>query len=289
MSWIEQARLILGFPLFEIAGNPVTPLRLLVVALILIVNRYLARWIGRLCDVRFLRHIEGGPRYTLVRLIQYGIWVVVILIALRVLNVNLTAFAVVAGVLGVGIGFGLQNLVANFVAGLVLLFERPVGVNDFVTVGDVEGRVLEIGVRSTTIVTNDNISVIVPNSQFTNSTVTNWSHSGSQVRIHAPVGVAYGSDVELVQRTLLEVAARMEGVLRKPASRVWFEGFGDSALNFELRVWTAEPIRHQRLHSRLNYAIEAAFREKGIQIPFPQRDVHVRSAMEKAPAPKGEG
>ena len=138
----------------------------------------------------------------------------------------------------------------------------------------------EIGVHSTTIVTNDNIAIIVPNSQFTSSTVTNWSHGDSQVRIHAPVGVAYGSDVELVERTLLEVAAGTKGVLKHPASRVWFEGFGDSALNFELRVWTDEPIRHQRLHSRLNYEIEAAFRDKGIQIPFPQRDLHVKSAME---------
>ena len=109
--------------------------------------------------------------------------------------------------------------------------------------------------------------------------MTNWSHGDSHVRIHVPVGVAYDSDVELVRRTLLEVAAGTEGVLKHPASRVWFEGFGDSSLNFELRVWTAEPVRHQRLHSRLNYGIEAAFRDNDILIPFPQRDLHVKSPM----------
>lgn len=278
MAWIEQARLIVGHRLFDIGGDPITGGHLVLVALILIVSRYLARWIGRLCETRFLRSIEGGPRYTLVRSVQYGVWLVGILVALKVLNVGLTALAVVGGVLGVGIGFGLQNLVANFAAGLVLLFERPVAVNDFVTVGEVEGRVWGIGFRSTTVITNDNISIIVPNSQFINNAVTNWSHNDSRVRVRVPVGVAYGSDVELVKRTLLEVAAGIEGVLKHPASRVWFSGFGDSSLDFELRVWTEEPIRYQRLHSRLNFAIEAAFRERDIQIPFPQRDLHVKSA-----------
>ena len=223
-----------------------------------------------------------GPRYTLVRLIQYGVWLIGILIALKVLNVGLTALAVVVGVLGVGIGFGLQGVVANFVAGLVLLFERPVEVNDFVTTGEIEGKVLEIGFRSTRIVTNDNISIIVPNAQSINGTMINWSHGDSRVRIHIPVGVAYGSDLEAVKRTLLNVAAGTDGVLRKPASRVWFRGFGDSSLDFELRVWTDEPIHHERLRSVLNFEIHAAFREQGIRIPFPQRDLHVKSADENS-------
>ena len=185
---------------------------------------------------------------------------------------------VVAGALGVGIGFGLQNIVANFVAGLVLLFERPIEVGDRVTVQDVEGNVRDINFRATTVLTTDNITVIVPNSQFLNNPVTNWSHGDPRVRIHVPVGVAYGSDVEKVTRSLLGVAAATEGVLKDPAPSVFFRDFGDSSLDFELLVWIDQPARHIQIRSRINYAIDAAFRKEGIEIPFPQRDMHVRSA-----------
>jgi small-conductance mechanosensitive channel len=127
-------------------------------------------------------------------------------------------------------------------------------------------------------VTNDNISIIVPNSEFINRTVINWSHGDPRVRIHVPVGVAYGSDVALVTRTLLEVAAETEEVLNAPEPTVWFREFGESSLHFDLLVWTDQPRWHFRLRSRLNYAIDAAFRERGIQIPFPQRDLHLKSA-----------
>ena len=249
MNRLEQLGGMMDYPLF---GSAITPLRLVTVGIILIVTSFVARWFGRLCHNRLLSHIETGPRYTLVRLSQYGIWLIAFLIGLRVLNIDLTALAVVGGVLGVGIGFGLQSLVANFVAGLVLLFEQPIRVGDFVTTGNVEGRVYEISFRSTTIVTNDNISIILPNSELINSTVINWSHGDPNVRINLPVGVAYGSDVELVTRTLLEVAAETEAVLRDPAPKVRFIEFGDSSLNFELRVWTDRPIRHQQLRSRLS-------------------------------------
>jgi len=268
----------LDFHLFDIGGRAITPVQLVVVVVTLMLTFSIARLVERLCERRFLRHLETGARYTLIRLAQYVIWAIGIVIALKVLNIDLTAIAVVAGVLGVGVGFGLQNIVANFVAGLVLLFERPIKVNDRVTVENIEGNVVNISFRSTTIVTNDNIAVIVPNSEFINRTVINWSHGDPRVRIHVPVGVAYGSDLELVTRTLLEVAAATEGVLREPAPMVWFKEFGESSLNFELLVWTDEPERHLQLRSRLNYAIEAAFRERGIQIPFPQRDLHIRSA-----------
>jgi small-conductance mechanosensitive channel len=278
MEWTERLKQILYFQLFEIGGQAITPIQLVIVVITLIVTLSIARSIGRLCEQRLLRHIETGARYTLIRLTQYAIWAVGIMIGLKVLNIDLTAIAVVAGVLGVGIGFGLQSIVANFVAGLVLLFERPVKVNDRVTVENIEGNVVNISFRSTTIVTNDNISIIVPNSEFINRTVINWSHGDPRVRIHVPVGVAYGSDVELVTRTLLEVAAATESVLREPAPMVWFREFGESSLNFELLVWIEQPERHLRLRSRLNYAIDTAFREHGIHIPFPQRDLHLQSA-----------
>ncbi|GBC81093.1 Mechanosensitive channel MscK [bacterium HR10] len=278
MEWTERVRRILDFHLFDIGGRAITPVQLVVVVITLTLTFAIARLAEKLCEQRFLRHLETGARYTLIRLTQYVIGAIGIVIALKVLNIDLTAIAVVAGVLGVGIGFGLQNIVANFVAGLVLLFERPIKVNDRVTVENIEGNVVSISFRSTTIVTNDNIAVIVPNSEFINRTVINWSHGDPRVRIHVPVGVAYGSDVELVTRTLLDVAFATERVLREPAPMVWFKEFGESSLNFELLVWTDEPEKHLQLRSRLNYAIEATFRERGIQIPFPQRDLHIKSA-----------
>jgi len=278
MEWTERLKQILYFQLGEIGEQAITPIQLVIVGITLIITLYVARWVRRLCERRLLRHIEPGPLYTFVRLTQYIIWAVGIMIGLKVLNIDLTAIALVAGALGVGIGFGLQNVVANFVAGLVLLFERPIKVNDRVTIENVEGNVVEINFRSTTIVTNDNISIIVPNSEFINRTVINWSHGDARVRVHVPVGVAYGSDVELVTRTLLEVTAGTEGVLKDPAPAVWFKEFAESSLNFELLVWTDQPKFHFRLRSRLNYAIDAAFRRQGIHIPFPQRDLHIKSA-----------
>ena len=197
---------------------------------------------------------------------------------MKALNINLTEIALVAGALGVGIGLGFQNVVANFVAGLVILFEQPIKIKDRVTIQNIEGDVTDINFRSTTIVTNDNIAIIVPNSFFINSTVINWSHGDPRVRIHVPVGVAYGSDVELVTRILKEVAASSEGVLKDPEPMVWYTAFGDSSLNFELLVWTDRPDWHYVMESRLHYEIDAAFRRNGIEMPYPQRDLHIRSA-----------
>jgi small-conductance mechanosensitive channel len=191
--------------------------------------------------------------------------------------VDLSGLTVVAGLLSVGIGFGLQNTASNFISGLILLFERPIKVGDWITVGEVSGDVREINLRSTTVITPDNISIIVPNSEFVSGRVVNWSHGERKIRVHIPVGVAYGSDVELVTRVLLEEAERHSGVMRTPAPKVWFTGFGDSSLNFELLAWIPEPTARPQVISDLNYAIDSAFRRNNVEIPFPQRDVHVRS------------
>jgi small-conductance mechanosensitive channel len=177
----------------------------------------------------------------------------------------------------VGIGFGLQNIANNFVSGLILLFERPIKPNDMVSVGDTDGKVEEIKMRATTVVTRDNVTIIVPNSQFISSEVTNWSHTDPKVRIHVPVGVAYGSDVKLVTDLLLQVAKDHPQVMNEPPPNVWFTGFGDSSLDFELLVWITEPISRQKIRSDLNYAIDAAFRQHDVTIPFPQRDLHLQS------------
>jgi small-conductance mechanosensitive channel len=280
MDVITHIEKILGYTLFRVGGEPITPYSLIAFVLVLFITAAVARKVRRLLEVYFLSRVpvETGAQYAVASLTQYSLWVIGVLVGMRILNINLTAIAVVAGALGVGIGFGLQNIVANFVCGLILLVERPIRVNDRITMEGVEGNVRAVNFRSTVIQTNDNISVIVPNSEFINGKVINWSIGDPKVRIHVPVGVAYGSDLETVTRALLGVAHETEGVLKEPSPEVRFIEFGDSSLNMELLVWTVEPAKHFLLHSRLNFAIDTAFRREGVEIPFPQRDVHVKSA-----------
>jgi small-conductance mechanosensitive channel len=200
----------------------------------------------------------------------------------------------VAGALSVGIGFGLQNIVNNFVSGLILLFERPIKSGDFVTVGGVEGTVKQISIRSTEIETLDRQNVIVPNSELVSQQVTNWVLHDPHGRLQLLVGVAYGSDVDKVRDVLLDVAQGHPQVLTdgisSPRPKVLFREFGDSALIFELRVWIRQIRRRFDVSSEINFGIERAFREAGIEIPFPQRDLHVKSWSDGArPSGPGEG
>ena len=281
MTWLDRASQILDFTLFQLGGNPITVLHVVMSAVALVITHFLARSVRKVLHRYLLKELDDAPRYVIVRFTQYPVWIVGIAIALELLNVDLTALTVVAGAVGIGVGFGLQNVVNNLVSGIVLLFEQPVHYRDRVTVENIEGQVENINFRATTILTNDNISIIVPNSQFVNQTVVNWSHGDPRIRVHVPVGVAYGSDVELVTQTLLDVAREAKGVLNRPDAEVRFLEFGDSSLNFELLVWSDEPPNYHRLRSQLNYAIDKAFREHDIEIPFPQRDVHI-----KTPAPE---
>lgn len=228
---------------------------------------------------RVLRYtrLATGLQFAITKIFGYIFVVLGFYVALVVNGVNLASLAVVAGALGLGIGFGLQNIVSNFVSGLVLLTERPVAVGDRIEVDGVAGQVTKISLRATTIVTNDNISIIVPNSDLTSKAVTNWSHTGPRVRLRLKVGVAYGTDTDLVRTALLSVAAENPNVLKTPSSSVFFENFGDNALEFELAVWT-DTMTHapRRFRSDLYYAIERKFRECDIEVPFPQRVVHLR-------------
>ena len=193
MEWIERWNQILNLQVVQVGGNAITVQHMLLFAIALFITRYLARSARRLLGDHVLIRVDPAPRFVIIRIVQYAVWVVGIFVALEFLGIDLTALTVVAGALGVGIGFGLQSVVANFVSGLVLLLEQPIRINDRVTIENVEGNVADIHFRSTTIVTNDNISIIVPNSQFINQTVINWSHGDPTIRIHVPVGVAYGS------------------------------------------------------------------------------------------------
>jgi len=226
-------------------------------------------------DVFSRVELGRGVSSALSSLVHYVVLLLGFLLGLGVLGIDLTRITIIAGALGVGIGFGLQNVVNNFVSGLILLFERPVQVGDSVQLGTLTGEVKRIGIRSSTVRTFDGAEVIVPNANLVSDQVTNWTLSDRMRRIDLDVGVAYDSDPERVVALLTEVARASSGVLPEPAPLVLFVGFGDSALNFQVRVWTARYEEWVKTRSQLGLAILAALREAGIAIPFPQRDVHM--------------
>ena len=200
--------------------------------------------------------------------------------AVGVVGLDLSNLAIIAGALSVGIGFGLQNIVNNFVSGLILLVERPVKVGDWVVIGTNEGYIRRISVRATEIETFDRQSVIIPNSELIASSVANWTHKNRLCRIIIDVGVAYGSDTEKVRDILLECAAKDTHVIKNPAPVVIFQNFGNSSLDFQLRCFLSDVDYFLSTKSDLRFAIDKAFREQGIEIPFPQRDLHVKSVGE---------
>jgi small-conductance mechanosensitive channel len=258
---------------------------LVLLVLVVVAESILRRYFFRRVLQR--TRLEPSLQFAIARIFGYGFIAVGAYIALQIVGINLTSLAVVAGALGVGIGFGLQNSVNNFVSGLIILVERPIAIGDRVEVGGVAGQVRHIRLRSTTIVTNDNIAYIVPNSEFITGTVINWSHGDPRVRLRLPLGVAYGTDLEKLERVLLEVAREHPKVLTDPAPKVFFQGFGDSSLDFELAVWTTEmTFKPRGFKSELYFAIERKLRANQIEIPFPQRDLHLRSgSFGPSPAP----
>jgi small-conductance mechanosensitive channel len=268
-------------------------LGVLIFLLALIVSRTLQSYLQR----RLERHgnIDPGIQYTIFRLAHYLIISLGILFALRqAFGLDLTSLAVVFTALSVGIGFGLQFIAGDIASGFILLFERPVRVGDFVTVasdgkGETEGRVQSINLRTTVVMTNDRIAVVVPNSKLVNQTLVNWSYHDRRARISIPVGVSYDADVELVTRTLLRAAKGIKYVIDDPAPSVQFLRFGDSSLDFRLLVWTANPRRYPQVKSDINYRIRQLFVEEGINMPFPQRDLYIRGgALQVKTADPGE-
>ena len=277
VQYLERFREIFDKEIFHMGETSVTLMVIIQLVLIIlaffIASKLLGRFLRRGVLSRF--HLDGGVQYTIIRLLHYCMLVIGILFALNLVGIQLTSLAVIFGLVGVGIAFGLQNITSNFVSGIILLFERPVNVGDYIQVGDTSGQVRAINVRSTTVITLDNITLIVPNSRFVEDTVTNWSVSDPKIRISVSVGVAYGSDTELVTQLLLKAAEEHPETLSEPEPDVLFKEFGDSSLDFELRTWIPESMHRLKIISDLNYAIDKAFRENDIEIPFPQRDVHL--------------
>ncbi len=225
--------------------------------------------------------MDVGQKYALEKTVGYAIVLIGLIIGLDSTGLDLTSLTLVGGAVGIGVGFGMQSIASNFVSGLVLLLERPVKVGDRVEVGHLNGDVIRIGGRSTWVRTNDNIIVVLPNSEFIIKPVINWTATDRQVRFSLPFGVAYSSDLEEVRSVVLQTAIDHPDVLDEPAPDVILIRFGDNAVNFDLRFWTISRVQTPiDLKSELYFAIFAAFREHGIEIPFPQRDLHLRSNVE---------
>lgn len=263
-----------------IGVEELTVMKLMIAGLILIgtviFSRLFTRFLRRTVFTR--ARLNVGVQASITRVLHYIVIAIGILVIMDYIGFDLTALAAIGAVLGVGIGFGLQNLANNFISGLVLLFERPIQVGDFVEVGGVLGTVQAVNARSTTVDTQDHVAIIVPNSHFVSQSVTNWSYRDTKTRIHVRVHVALKSNPKKVEETLLEVARAHDAVLADPEPRVQFLAFGESALQFDLLIWIHNPTQQFFVRSDLNFAISELFRERGIEIPFPQRDLHVRSA-----------
>ena len=247
----------------------------IIFALALLFSRTLSRLLQRRLAKR--AYLDPGLQYTLGRLTQYVIITIGILVALSVgVSLNLTSIAVIFTALSVGIGFGLQYIAADIASGFILLFERPVRVGDRISIGKEEGDVQSINLRTTVMTTNDRVSVIVPNSKLVREHLINWSYGDPRVRIAIPIGVAYGSDVDLVTQTLLQATEDVDNILRDPPPKVQFLNFGDWSLDFRLLVWTNRPRLHTQIRSDINYRIDRLFRQNGIEIPFPQTELRLR-------------
>ena len=273
-------------PLFTLGSTGVSIGRLGIALTLCISVWWLARFSERALQ-RLAAHrpqqVSKASAYALGRIGRYLLLVIGLILALTVAGFNISSLALIGGGLGIGIGLGLQTLFANFVSGIVLLLDRSLKVGDFVDLqSGVRGSVVEIAIRYTRVSTNDSVDVLVPNSEFVNGRVTNWTFHDTDRRIHVPFTVAYGTRKELVREAGIAAAQAVEGVIlddtrRKPD--VWLVALGDSSLNFELVIWVTQPLvaAPGRTNASILWALEDELRSRGIEIPFPQRDLHVRS------------
>lgn len=266
-------------PLFKVGETQITLLSVAYFLLLLFLVVYLSGK-GKTLVNRVLarRGVDLGIREATGTIARYLMLFIGLLIILQTVGIDLTALSILTGAVGLGIGFGLQNIASNFISGIIILFERPVRIGDRIAVGDVEGDVIRIGARSTTVLTNDNIDIIIPNSKFITENVVNWTHGDRKVRFRIPVSVDFSMDIRKVEQALLEAAKTVSDVLETPAPVVRFIQFGENGLEFELRAWTTTLVhRRGRFTSQINFAIYDKFRDHEIEIPYPQRDIHIRS------------
>ncbi|NES23488.1 MAG: mechanosensitive ion channel [Symploca sp. SIO3E6] len=280
-SWRYKLVNLLNAPFFNLGDEPYSAIQVL-----LLLGLTVGLWFAVSIFTRLFKSYilaktgaVAGVQQVLATLIQYLLTFLGLIILLPIWGLDVGSLAIFASVLGLGIGFGVQNITNNLISGLIISLERPIQVGDFINVNELVGTVKRIGARSTEILTLDKVSIIVPNSRFLESEVINWSHGDPVSRLRIPVGVAYGSDIEEVKTALLEAANAHPDVLLIPEPQVWFQEFADSSLNFDLLVWTGEPKKQPRIKSDLNYFIVKSLNSHQIEVPFPQRDLNLRSPL----------
>lgn len=251
---------------------------LIIIIVTIVINRLIKRLFQR-SNMR--KRFDLGSLHTIRQIIRYFLWVIAISLILETIGIKITFLLAGSAALLVGIGLGLQQIFQDILSGIAILIEGTLKVSDIVEIeGGIVGKVKEIGLRTSKIETRDNIIMIVPNSKFITENVINWSHMESRTRFNVPVGVAYGSDVMLVKKVLLECADKHQDVTKIPKPFVRFNDFGDSSLDFQLFFWTTNAFYVENIKSDLRFAINKIFIENKIQIPFPQRDVHLKSKLE---------
>jgi len=278
--WDKLSHYYSDLVLFKIQEVGITISHLVVAVLSILFSLIVSAVVRSLLRRRVFKRfqLDEGLEYALLKFVHYLILVIGVYMGLKSINLPLGALVGLFAVIGVGIGFGLQNLASNFTSGLILLLERPVKVGDRLELDDVWGDVIRINLRTTVIQTPDDIAIIVPNSKLLEENVTNYSFGNPRIRIHVPVGIAYGSDVDKATDIMIRAAKDHNLVMDAPAPKTWFREFGDSSLNFELLAWIPSAQRKFDVISDLNTAIDRGFREAGVEIPFPQRDLHLRSS-----------
>jgi potassium efflux system protein len=266
------------------AAVPVITLEdLLLAVLVLAVTAVVGRNLPGLLEIMLQRlPLDTGSRYAIITLLRYAITIIGVVVAFGALGLTWSKIHWLAAAITVGLGFGLQEIFGNFVSGIILLFERPIRVGDVVTVGELHGTVSRIRMRATTVVDWDRKDIVIPNKEFVTGRIINWTLSDPILRVVIPVGIAYGSDTALAEKLLLQVAREHPLLLKEPAPAAVFCGFGDSALNFELRAFT-QVDQFVRVKHELLTAIDQAFRSAGLDIAFPQRDIHIRTISGEVP------
>lgn len=277
-EFMEEIISILEQPLLTFAGNTLTVLDLLIVPTVLLLGIIFIGWSSRTLK-KVMRRRDITP--DAIQVITRAYWVVayalLFLGLLSLLNIPLTAFAFVSGAIAIGIGFGAQNIINNFISGWILMWERPIRIGDFLEMGEIRGTVESVNTRSTRIRRNDGVHVLIPNSYLLENTVINWTLVDKLMRTTVRVGVAYGSDVKTVRRIMEQSANEHPEVLNDPPAVVFFEDFGDNALIFDLKLWidSGEERDLRRIRSDIRFRLEELFDEAGIVVAYPQRDIHV--------------
>jgi small-conductance mechanosensitive channel len=278
---LEDVLDYLQAPFVVLSGTPVTLLSVATALAIIVTARILAGVLGRsVARTVNLRAGHDGVGFAIGKILRWSVTIAGVFVGVSTIGINMNAIFAASAVLLVGIGFGLQKMAENFVSGVILLIERPVRKGDFVSVAGVLGNVEDIGLRATNVVSRDGITAIVPNSELISASVINHSVPTTTLRIWVRVGVAYGTDLATARQVLLDVAAAEPRLLVDPPPEVMHEGFNDSSIDLAIVAWIARAREDLVITSDLRFAIAAAFRRNGITIPFPQRDVHVRTLPE---------